>query len=117
MGWNVLVFIMPGGGGGMGAIFGLDGKLTIVGCGTVITGDAILVEPPATMVSLIDSIEYDVTCSFEADSGEAGKKFEADLIGGSIGEMIGGGGIDESGFIKVDEASANGTFLAGSVIF
>ena len=35
-------------------------------------------------------IELEVTCSEIVVSGEIGKKFDADLNGGSIGEIIGG---------------------------
>ena len=107
--------MIPGGGGGIGAIFGLDGRLRIVGCGMLTTAGPFEFEPLAIIVSLIDSIELEVSCSVLVVSGDIGKKFDADLNGGSIGEIIGGRGIDESGFIKVEEASTNGAFVAVSI--
>ena len=71
--------MIPGGGGGIGAIFGLDGRLRIVGCGMLTTAGAFEFEPLPIIVSLIVSIELEVTCSEIIVSGEIGKKFDADL--------------------------------------
>ena len=71
--------MMPGGGGGIGAIFGLDGRLRIVGCGMLTTAGAFEFELLPIIVSLIDSIELEMTCSDIVVSGQIGKKFEADL--------------------------------------
>ena len=101
--------MIPGGGGGIGAMVGLDGNLSIVGWGIGSVSDGpTMVEVPFNAVSSIDWTVVDVTWSeFVKDGGEAGKNLEADIIGGSIGEIIGGRGIDESGLANVDEVTMN----------
>ena len=55
-------------------------------------------------------------CSVFVDSGDAGKKLDADLIGGSIGEIIGGGDIVDTGFIRVDDANTNGAWEGDPIL-